>query len=235
MFIKICANTNLEDALLAAELGADAVGFVFAPSKRRVTPEQVAAITPHLPQGVERVGVFAPADVEMLDEALAVSGLTAVQLHGEFVDWQIEGVLEKTKGNVKLLQVVGFEVDSEDAERAREQFERRLVEAVGNPSIWAVLLDAAKSGGSGGLGLSFDWSDARQIVARVYAGRKNPPQLIVAGGLRPDNVREAIATFAPFGVDVASGVESHPGKKDPAKLKAFLEAARSAGPPADGK
>jgi phosphoribosylanthranilate isomerase len=163
----------------------------------------------------------------MLDEALAVSGLTAVQLHGEFWDWQIEGVLEKTQGNVKLLQVVGFEVDSEDAARAREHFERRLVEAVDNPAIWAVLLDAAKSGGSGGLGLSFDWTDARQIVDRVYAGRKNPPKLIVAGGLRPDNVAQAIATFAPFGVDVASGVESSPGTKDPAKLKAFIEAARN--------
>jgi phosphoribosylanthranilate isomerase len=227
MFIKICANTNLEDALLAAELGADAVGFVFAPSKRQVTPEEVAAITPYLPAGVERVGVFAPADVETLDEALAVAGLTAVQLHGEFWDWQIEGVLEKTEGNVKLLQVVGFEVDSEDPSLAREHFERRLVEAVDNPAIWAVLLDAAKSGGSGGLGLSFDWTDARQIVDRVYAGRKNPPKLIVAGGLRPDNVAEAIATFAPFGVDVASGVEATPGKKDTAKLRAFIEAAKS--------
>ncbi len=227
MFIKICANTNLEDALLAAELGADAVGFVFAPSKRQVTPEEVAEMTAALPAGVEKVGVFAPADVEALDEALEIAGLTAVQLHGEFFDWQIEGLLEKTRGKVKLLQVVGFEVASEDQTRAREQFERRLVEAVGNPAIWAVLLDAARGGSSGGLGLQFDWGEAREIVDRVYAGRENPPKLIVAGGLRPENVGDAMATFAPFGVDVASGVEARPGKKDAVKLRTFIEAARA--------
>jgi len=227
MFIKICANTNLEDALLAAELGADAVGFVFAPSKRQVTPEEVAEITVALPAGVEKVGVFAPADVEALDAALAIAGLTAVQLHGEFFEWQIEGLLEKTDGKVKLLQVVGFEIASEDEMRAREQFERRLVEAMGNPAIWAILLDAARGGNSGGLGMQFDWSEAKEIVDRVYRGRANPPKLIVAGGLRPENVGEAIARFTPFGVDVASGVEARPGKKDPAKLRAFIEAARA--------
>ena len=176
MFIKICANTNLEDARLATELGADAVGFVFAPSKRQVTPEEVAEMTRHLPDGVEKVGVFAPGDDETLDEALTVSGLTAVQLHGEFVDWEIEGILDRTRGRVKLLQVVGFETESEDPVRAREEFERRLKEAVAHPAIWAVLLDAAKNGGSGGLGVRFDWAEAREIVAGAYAEPKDAPK-----------------------------------------------------------
>jgi phosphoribosylanthranilate isomerase len=108
MWIKICANTNLADTQLAAELGADAVGFVFAPSKRQVTPEEVAAITPHLPGNVEKVGVFAPGDDDMLDEALEISGLTALQLHGDSVDWEIESLVEKTEGKLRLIQVVGF-------------------------------------------------------------------------------------------------------------------------------
>jgi phosphoribosylanthranilate isomerase len=226
MWVKICANTSLHDAQLAAELGANAVGFVFAPSKRQVTPEEVAEITPYLPGSVEKVGVFAPGDDETLDEALAISGLSAVQLHGEFFEWEIEGILEKTEGKVKLLQVVGYETDSEDPAEARGEFERRLEEAVRNPAIWAVLLDAAKGGGSGGLGVTFDWAEAREIVTQVYDGREDAPRLIVAGGLKPENVREAIAAFQPFGVDVASGVEAKPGVKDAERLREFLAAAR---------
>jgi len=151
-----------------------------------------------------------------------------VQLHGEFVDWEIEGILDRTRGRVKLLQVVGFETESEDPVRAREEFERRLKEAVAHPAIWAVLLDAAKNGGSGGLGVRFDWAEAREIVAGAYAEPKDAPKLIIAGGLRADNVREAIRTFRPWGVDVASGVESTPGRKDPERLRQFITAARSA-------
>jgi phosphoribosylanthranilate isomerase len=227
MWVKICANTNLEDARLAAKLGADAVGFVFAPSKRQVTPEEVAEITPHL-SGVEKVGVFAPGDDETLDEALAIAGLTAVQLHGEFVEWEIDGILDRTEGKVKLLQVVGFEAESEDPVRAREDFERRLQEAAAHPAIWAVLLDATKGGASGGLGVRFDWDEARDIVARVYGNRENAPKLIVAGGLNAGNVAEAINAFRPWGVDIASGVEATPGKKDAAKLRDFLAASRNA-------
>jgi len=229
MWVKICANTNLEDARLAVELGADAVGFVFAPSKRQVTPEEVAEITPHLPAGVEKVGVFVPGDEETLYEALAVSGLTAMQLHGELIEWEWEGILERTAGKVKLLQVVGYETQSENPAQAREDFERRLTEAVAHPAIWAVLLDAAKGGASGGLGVQFDWDEASEIAARVYEGRKNAPKLIVAGGLKPGNVVEAINAFQPWGVDVASGVEAVPGKKDAVKLKEFIAAARASG------
>ena len=227
MWVKICANTSLHDAQLAAELGADAVGFVFAPSKRRVTPAQVAAITPHLPAGVEKIGVFTPGDEPALREAVAVAGLTGVQLHGDFGDSQIEELLEASEGRLKLLQVVGYETQSEDPVRAREEFERRLAVAVRNPALWAVLLDAVKSGASGGLGLTFDWVEAGEIAARVYsAAPAGAPRLIVAGGLHASNVGEAISAFEPFGVDVASGVEASPGVKDPEKLRRFLASAR---------
>lgn len=226
MWIKICANTNLADAQLAAELGADAVGFVFAPSKRRVSPEEVAEITPHLPGSVEKVGVFAPGDEDLLAEALAISGLTAVQLHGDFVDWKLDGVIDDLAGRVKLIQVVGYDADHEDARAAREIFEERLVEAVRHPAVWGVLLDAKKAGNSGGLGVTFDWAEAKSVVDWVFERLADPPRLIVAGGLNPINVGEAVRTFAPFGVDVASGVEARPGVKDPAKLREFLVAAR---------
>src|ERR1700744_61355 len=129
MWIKICANTNLADAQLAAELGADAVGFVFAPSKRQVTPEEVAAITPHLPGNVEKVGVFHPGDDDTLDEAIATSPLPALQLHGDFEQWQIEGLLEKTEGKLKLIQVVGFETQAAEPAAALARFEDRLTQA----------------------------------------------------------------------------------------------------------
>src|SRR5450631_152443 len=98
MWVKICGNTNLEDAALAAELGADAVGFVFAESKRQVTAAQVAAITPHLPEGVERVGVFYSRDVEEIAATVAEAGLTAVQLHGGLDEGLIDVLARKFDG-----------------------------------------------------------------------------------------------------------------------------------------
>lgn len=228
MWIKICANTNLDDAQLAAELGADAVGFVFAPSKRRVTVAQVAAITPHLPGNVEKVGVFAPGDDEMLDDAIETAGLTAVQLHGALDEWLLDGLQARTEGKVDVFQVIGVETESDDTAAALARFEDRLRRAVTHPAVNAVLLDAARAGASGGLGLAFDWAATAEIVQRVYAapGAKNRPRLIIAGGLNPGNVGGAIRAFAPFGVDVASGVEVRPGRKDPAKLREFIDAAR---------
>jgi phosphoribosylanthranilate isomerase len=222
MWIKICANTNLADAQLAAELGADAVGFVFAPSRRQVTPEEVAAITPHLPGNIEKVGVFHPGDDETLDEAIAISGLTALQLHGDFSEWAIDGLLEKTEGKLKLIQVVGFDAQAADHKTAHAAFADRLVQASTNPAISSILIDTVKSGASGGLGVAFDWAAAARVLDSV-APKCN---IILAGGLRGNNVAEAIATLHPFGVDVASGVEEIPGRKDPEKLRNFVHAAR---------
>ncbi len=111
MWIKICGNTNLEDAALAAELGADAVGFVFAPSKRQVTREQVAAITPHLPPTVERVGVFYSRDPEEIAQTAWHSGLTAIQLHGGLDDNLSERLTERLAGSVRIIQTLHWVVD----------------------------------------------------------------------------------------------------------------------------
>ncbi|MFC6645674.1 phosphoribosylanthranilate isomerase [Granulicella cerasi] len=219
-WVKLCANTNLEDAQLAAELGADAVGFVFAPSKRQVMAEQVAAITPHLPAGVETIGVFIEHDAAPIIAVVKATNLTGVQLHGDTNIKLIAALNEAFEGRVKLLQVVGFESGQE------AEFERKLQLAVSQPQVWGVLLDTVKSGASGGLGVAFDWPAANAIVQRVFSAVENPPKLIIAGGLKPENVAEAIRVFSPFGVDVASGVESVPGKKDAAKMRAFLAAAR---------
>jgi phosphoribosylanthranilate isomerase len=221
MFVKICANTNLDDARLAAELGADAVGFVFAESKRKVTAEQVAAITPHLPIGVEKVGVFTTTDADEILSVTSAAGLTAVQLHSDFDPDLVDAVFAGSKGTLKVLQVLDVPADV-DAGILRKV----LVEALRHEYLFAVLLDASHGGASGGMGKTFDWSATAEAVRQAQLETRG--KVIIAGGLHAENVAVAIKTFAPWGVDVASGVEVSPGKKDPAKLKAFIAAARGA-------
>jgi phosphoribosylanthranilate isomerase len=237
-FIKICANTNLADAQLAAELGADAVGFVFAPSKRQVTVDQVAAITPHLPGSVAKVGVFAASDPREIAAAVRTAGLTGVQLHHAPDIDLIEELNCALEGHAQIIQVVPYPVDAADRADADKEFEAQIETALAVPAVTAILLDAARSGVAGGLGISFDWEHAAAIVKRAYKAAasegRDLPKLIVAGGLRAENVAEAIAMLEPWGVDVASGVESKPGKKDPEKLRAFFDAVRQ-GSAAPGK
>ena len=223
MWIKICANTNLADATLAAELGADALGFVFAPSKRRVTPEQVAAITPHLPAGVEKIGVFYTLDAEEILSAVSVAGLTGVQLHGEFSRGLIDALVGRVPG-LRVIQTVHWKTDGMDA-RTADAFAQQLDALRATPRVDAVLVDSRTATASGGTGIAFDWNAARNALAAA-----EPLRLVVAGGLTPENVGEAIAVLQPWGVDVASGVELSPGRKDPARLAAFLANARQAAP-----
>jgi phosphoribosylanthranilate isomerase len=221
MWIKICANTNLDDAQLAAELGADAVGFVFAPSARRVTAAEVARITPHLPEGLECVGVFPALSAEEIANATQESGLTAVQLHGgvnlELVR-QLDGIFN---GQVKLIQTVHWQADAGDASAALVAQQLREIAADG--IIDRVLMDSKTGSANGGTGVSFDWDAARTAFAEAGAGLR----LIVAGGLHQENVAEAIRRLNPWGIDVASGVEEVPGRKSPEKLAAFIRAARN--------
>lgn len=228
MFIKICANTNLADAQLAIELGADAVGFVFAPSKRQVTAEQVADITPGLPAGVEKVGVFATDDPFEVKHYVACSELTAAQLHGAFDREMVQALAAEFGGELKIIQTVAYELSPVDRTASDERFEATLRAVFAEPAVWAVLLDAAKSGASGGLGVTFDWEHVAEILQRAYPPSGERPRVILAGGLRPENVAQAIKALQPWGVDVASGVEATPGKKDPEKVRAFIAAARAA-------
>jgi len=229
MWVKICANTNLKDALLAVEAGADAVGFVFAPSKRRVTGEEVAEIVDGLPESVEKVGVFHTSDPYEVEHFLAGEELTIAQLHGAFDQRMVQLLSAEFGGELKILQTVAYEVDAKDREAADRRFETMLAAAFDESAVWAVLLDAAKSGVSGGLGVAYDWAHVAEIVQRAMGARVPRPRVILAGGLRPENVAEAIAALQPWGVDVASGVEASPGVKDPERLKAFIANARAAG------
>jgi len=231
MFLKICANTNLEDARLAAEMGADAVGFVFAPSKRQVTAEQVAEIVAGLPAEVEKVGVFDATDPFEIEHVVACAELTAAQLHGRY-DAELVGLLsEESGGRLKIIQTVAYELEPASREAADAEFAAQLCAAFADELVWAVLLDAAKSGASGGLGVAFDWKHVAEIVEREMPKGEGPatgsrPRVILAGGLSAENVAAAIAALRPWGVDVASGVEAVPGKKDRAKLRAFIERVR---------
>ena len=201
--IKICGITNLSDALLAAELGADALGFIFYPqSPRKVDPEVARAIIAQLPPFVAAVGVFVDEAAAVVRDLAAQVGLDWVQLHGQESPEYCRGLGRNV--------IKGF--------RIRDEASLRLL-ADYQGVAQALLLDTYKKGQAGGTGESFDWRLARE--ARKYG------RIILAGGLRPDNVAQAIATAQPDAVDAASGTEASPGKKDPAKLRAFFKAAVS--------
>ena len=198
--IKICGITNLEDALLAAELGADALGFIFfAQSPRKVAPETAREIIAQLPPFVASVGVFVDEAATLVQEVAARVGLDWVQLHGQ----ESPEYCRNLGRNV----IKGFRMRDEDSLR-------RLADYQG--AAQALLLDTYKQGQVGGTGTAFDWRLARE--AKQYGW------IILAGGLNPENVAQAIATAGPQAVDVASGTEAAPGKKDPAKLRAFFKA-----------
>jgi phosphoribosylanthranilate isomerase len=216
MWIKICANTNLDDARMAAELGADAVGFVFAPSTRRVTATQVAEITPHLAD-VERVGVFYTHSAEEVASVVDEAGLNAVQLQDGVDRDLVLRLKEMLADGVVITQTLHWNVEGGSEERVRAQ----LLQIEQDGVVDRVLIDSKVGQALGGTGVSFDWKAAKAVLAGE--GRL---KLIVAGGLRPENVGEAIEQLRPWGVDVASGVEVSAGQKSPEKLRAFIRAAR---------
>jgi phosphoribosylanthranilate isomerase len=207
-WIKICGTTCIEDALSSIEAGADALGFIFAPSERRVTPEQAQEIISQLPVKIEKIGVFMGSTPEEIADIAGQVALTGLQLHGEESPAEVNSCL--TPGRRTALRKIKTIL-------VKDGFENKFdtVAAPGLVDAW--LLDSGT-----GSGKTFDW----QTVKAKVGGRRE--RLIIAGGLTPENVGDAIRTFRPWGVDVVTGVEREPGRKDPEKLKAFVAAVRRA-------
>jgi phosphoribosylanthranilate isomerase len=215
LWIKICGNTSLADARLALEAGADALGFVFAPSPRHVTASEAAGIASHLPATVEKIGVFVDAGLNEIYAAVRMCRLTGVQLHFESGS-ELPAQLHKRLGpELRILRVVHFGPDAMQQATA----------IAADPYVDAVLVDSRTATALGGTGVPFDWVAARETVFQDAGLGK---RLIAAGGLNPGNVVAAIAALRPWGVDVASGVEATPGHKDQAKVRQFVTLARAA-------
>lgn len=214
IWIKICGTTSLADAELAVDAGADAVGFVFAPSPRRMSAEQVAEIAPRLPHSVGKIGVFAEATLEEIALAAVGCGLTGVQLHFDAAPELTAQLRDRFGEALRILRVVRFAAEAPGVAP-------KLVE---DRNADAVLVDSCSKTGSGGTGISYDWDLAAEAIFRRGSGFK----FIAAGGLNTDNVAEAITRLRPWGVDVASGVESARGHKDAARVRAFIAHARAA-------
>jgi phosphoribosylanthranilate isomerase len=201
--VKICGITRHEDAELAASLGAWAIGFNFwRGSKRRIEPAVAAGIARALRRKVEPVGVFVNPALDEVVRHVEGVGLTHVQLHGDEGPSFCTAVAERTGAHVIKALRIASGADIRDAERYHTDFH---------------LLDAAAGTAYGGSGRTWDWELIAQRHSRV--------PVILSGGLTPENVAAGIAAVRPWGVDVASGVESEPGIKDPAKVEAFIAAA----------
>jgi len=219
-WIKICGITNLEDAKVAVDAGADALGFVFhRQSPRYLTPEAAHKIIESVPETVERVAVFANATAEEVAFAAKGSSATAIQIlmHASRPDPAEDCPYcfeQLARGNPPLKLIPALSMQKENPERAAMMWDPRAVHAF-------LLESAARTGGTG---CQFDWA-ANQVQANVIKGIGN---IIVAGGLTPTNVGEAMRILKPWGVDVSSGVEAAPGKKDPVKVRAFIAAVRRA-------
>ena len=205
VFVKLCGITSVADAALAVEAGADALGFVFWPmSSRRVEAEKAAAICRTLPPFVLRVGVFVDAPAEEMARVADIVGLDLLQLHGDEPPEALAGLARRALKAVRVGK--GFKAD----------------EALRYGDAAGLLVDTRLPGETmmpGGTGVPFDWTLVRGV-------REHARFLMLAGGLAPDNVAEALTAVRPDAVDVSSGVESLPGRKDPAKVRAFVRAVR---------
>ena len=197
--MKICGTTSEEDALLAVAMGADAVGFIFAPSKRQIAPSIARDIVKRLPPEILTVGVFRDEAPQRVVDAVRFAGLKAAQLSGRESPEEARWIRERVP-----FVIQGFAAGDRMVTRAHEY------------GVDAVLIDNPTPGS----GEVYDWALAGEAPDGV--------RVIVAGGLTSDNVAAAMAAVRPWGVDVVTGVEREPGRKDPARLRAFVAAVRAA-------
>ena len=196
--VKICGLTRASDVAAAVQAGADALGFVFAASPRRITAAQAAALTAPLPGRIIRVGLFMNQSLEELEDVLDAVDLDLIQFHGD------EDNAFCTGFGLPFLKAVSMY--SEDPEAEARSF----------PDAAGILVDSHAPGGAGGTGRSFVWDRRPATDAPLW----------LAGGLTPDNVAAAVRRFRPDAVDVSSGVESAPGIKDHALIRDFINNAR---------
>jgi phosphoribosylanthranilate isomerase len=204
MIIKICGTTSEDDALLAVAMGADMVGFIFAPSPRQIAIQKAADIVKRLPSEIVSVGVFRDEAPARVVELAHTAGMGAVQLHGHETAEQTRWIRKRVPFVIKAFSAA----------------DERVLTA-SDYGADAILLDGARPGS----GRLFDW----ELASRLPAGQA----LMIAGGLDPGNVATAIGTTRPWGVDVSSGVERSPGIKDPTRLRTFIANARAAAPDSD--
>ena len=202
VFTKVCGITNPGDARVAADAGADAIGLIFAESPRRLEVEEARRIGISLPDDVLKVGVFVDAEPEEVLRTAREAGLDLAQLHG---DETPETVAAIRGAGLPVMKAV--RVRNAEALGALERYEADLF-----------LLDAWSARAHGGTGERFDWKLAKSLI-----GRDN---ILVSGGLTPENVREAIEFFEPYGVDASSSLEERPGKKDHERVRRFVSAAK---------
>jgi len=201
--VKICGLTNLEDAKAALQFGADYLGFIFYPkSPRYIPPDRAFEIIEELPTGVKRVAVVVNAEYNLLKRLLD-KGFDLIQLHGD----ETTEILKKIPASqvIKVFRVGG-------------SFNKELLK--GWEKVYALLLDTYKKGTYGGTGETFNWNIARKLVEEGF-------KIFLSGGLKPSNVERAVCEVKPYAVDVSSGVEASPGKKDLEKLRSFLFKAKN--------
>ncbi len=197
--VKICGITNLDDAVMAAKLGADALGFIFAPSPRRIEPAAARDIIRNMPPFIKNVGVFVNEETKRVTELIEYCGLDIIQFHG---DESPETCAEFMPRTIKALRVK----------------DETILEKVPlyTGRVKALLLDAYSENRYGGTGIVFNWEIANKVKAH------NIP-VILAGGLTPLNIEEAIQRVMPYAVDMVSGIEESPGKKDHRLMKELFE------------
>ncbi len=214
---KICGTTNLGDANLAVSAGADGLGFIFAPSPRQIQPETAAQIIAALPAKIAKIGVTVNQSPEAVANLAQTVGLTGIQLQGDESGDQLCAYRSAVPSR-KIIKTLQARQVLAGGEEYLYQYLRQ------SEFLDALLLDAGVPGQPGGTGVPFDWNALAPLVANI----KRCIPVIIAGGLTPENVPEALRLFEPWGVDVVSGVESAIGRKDETKLRAFVNAVRTA-------